>query len=77
MSEILTMFAHRIDALYFQGKSGEEPPYALRYQYRNPDFALLEGQPGSVCCVVRAGTPAPQDWTRAEFGSYWVYMKEG
>ena len=77
VSEILTMFAHRIDALYFQGKSAEEPPYALRYQYRNPDFARLEGEPGSVCCVVRAGTPAPEAWTRVDFGSYWVYVKEG
>ena len=77
VSEILTMFAHRIDALYFQGKSAEEPPYALRYQYRDPDFARLEGEPGSVCCVVRAGTPAPETWTRVDFGSYWVYVKEG
>ncbi len=77
VSEILTMFAHRIDALYFQGKSGEAPPYSLRYQYRNPDFAQLEGQPGSVSCVVRAGTPAPEGWALHEFGSYWVYIKEG
>ena len=77
VSEILTMFAHRIDALYYQGKSAEEPPYALRYQYRNPDFALLEGQPGSISCVVRAGTPAPEDWALHEFGSYWVYVKGG
>lgn len=39
-NEILTMFAQKIDAEYYQGKTdrfmGNDIPYAQRYQYRDP-----------------------------------------
>ena len=76
VSEILTLFAHRIDALYFQGKTEDANPYAARYHYQNPDFEALSAQEGSVSCVVRTGTQAPAGWARVYFGSYCVYVKE-
>ena len=68
-SEILTLFAHRIDALYFQSEA-----YAARYHYRNPPMDSLTD--GTVC-VRRRGAALPEGWTEVDFGQYGVYFKEG
>ena len=76
VSEILTLFALKTDALYFQGKTSDPLPYALRFHYRNPDWPALAGEP-SVACVVRSGVDVPGGWDCRSFGSYCVIYKEG
>lgn len=71
VSEILTLFAQQTDAEVFQSAD-----YHLRYHYQNPDFDLLSQRGGSVVCVVKSGTEAPEGWTETDFGSYRVYTKE-
>ena len=72
VSEILTLFAQKTDARFFQSAE-----YRARYHYQNPDFAALAQTDGSVVCVVKSGTEAPEGWTAIEFGSYRVYTKDG
>ena len=77
VSEILTLFALKTDALYFQGLSEEQPSYAQRFRYREPDWGALAQEPGSVACVLRSGAQTPEGWTRTDFGSYCVIERGG
>ena len=72
VSEILTLFAQKTDARYFQSED-----YAARYQYRNPDLAALAEEEGRVVCVARSGGEIPEGWERTDFGSYCVLVKDG
>lgn len=76
VSEILTLFALKTDAQYFQGKTDDPLPYAQRFRYRNPDWLALAQEPGSVACVVSGGTASPPGWEKADFGRYCVIYKE-
>ena len=69
-SEILTLFAHKTDALYFQSAE-----YAARYHYSDPALESLADAPGAVC-VRKRGAPPPEGWHEADFGQYCVLYKE-
>ncbi len=71
VSEILTLFARKIDAEYFRSAD-----YAAHYHYRNPDLDALSREEGRVVCVVRSGSPVPDGWSAVDFGSYRVLTKE-
>ena len=71
VSEILTLFARKIDAQYFRSAD-----YAAHYHYRNPDLDALAREEGRVVCVVKSGTEVPEGWSAVDFGSYRVLTKE-
>ena len=73
VSEILTLYALQVDAAYYQGVSGEEPPYALRFVYRRfSDADLMAPTPGTVWVQRRLALPPelPPGWVLKEFGEY-------
>ena len=71
VSEILTLFAQRTDARYFQSEA-----YRARYHYQNPDLDALTQWDGSAVCVVKRGAPVPEGWDERDFGSYCVLEKK-
>ena len=72
VSEILTLFAQKIDAQYFQSAD-----YAAHYHYRNPDFDALAQEEGRIVCVVKSAPAIPEGWTQIDFGSYRLLEKRG
>ena len=72
VSEILTLFAHKTDARYFQSDA-----YRAHYHYQNPDLAGLAREEGRITCVVKSGTVVPEGWSRIDFGSYSIVEKDG
>ncbi len=77
VSEILTLFALKTDARYFQGRSEERPGYTERFHYRDVPLDALPEGPGTTVCVIRTGGEAPPGWREAAFGSYRVLWREG
>lgn len=71
VSEILTLFAQRIDARYFQSED-----YAAHYHYQNPDFDALAREEGRIVCVVKSAPAVPEGWTQIDFGRYRLLEKE-
>ena len=79
VSEILTLYEYRIDALYFQGKTdsfdGKDIPYKDRFVYSNPTEKKPEPD-GKVVYIVRSNAYPDYDfsaWEYKEFGEYRVY----
>lgn len=79
VSEILTLYEYRIDALYFQGKTdsfdGKDISYKDRFVYSNPTEKKPEPD-GKVVYIVRSNAYPDYDfsaWEYKEFGEYRVY----
>lgn len=82
VSEILTEYALKIDAKYYQGETnafmGNEIPYADRFHFVNPDLERLSDR-DDIIYVVRTENvryyPAEAFWIK-NFGSYSVAVPE-
>lgn len=80
VSQILTMYAVKMDAEYFQGKTdvfrGAEISYADRYHFSHAEGNLIQDN-ANIVYVVRAdriGDYAPERFARRQFGDYYVVM---
>ena len=80
VSQILTMYALKMDAQYFQGKTdifrGAEISYADRYHFSNASGNLIRDDV-DIVYVVRAdriGDYDPDRFARRQFGNYYVVV---
>ncbi len=80
VSQILTMFALRMDAEYFQGKTdvfrGAEISYVDRYHFSNAEGDLIQDN-CNIVYVVRADRISEYDparFARKQFGNYYVVV---
>lgn len=80
VSQILTMYAMKMDAGYFQGKTnvfrGAEIPYEDRYHFSNASGELVQDN-ANIVYVVRAdriAEYAPERFNRRQFGNYYVVV---
>lgn len=80
VSQILTMYAVKMDAEYFQGKTnafrGAEISYADRYHFSNASGYLIQDNV-NIVYVVRAdriGDYDPGRFARKQFGNYYVVV---
>ena len=80
VSQILTMYAMKMDAEYFQGKTnsfrGTEISYADRYHFSNASEWLIQDN-ADIVYVVRAdriGDYDPGRFARKQFGNYYVVV---
>lgn len=80
VSQILTMYAVKMDAEYFQGKTnafrGAEISYADRYHFGNASGNLIQDN-ANIVYVVRAdriGDYDPGRFARRQFGNYYVVV---
>ena len=80
VSQILTMYAMKMDAEYFQGKTdvfrGAEVSYADRYHFGNASGDLIQDN-ANIVYVVRAdriGDYDPGRFVRKQFGNYYVVV---
>ncbi len=79
-SEILTLFQLRLDAEYFQGKTGEPIPYRERFQYRNLTPEDLASPVRGTCWVLKRETlpgDLPSGWQVQDCGSYCILFFGG
>lgn len=80
VSQILTMYAMKMDAEYFQGKTdafrGAEISYADRYHFSNASGDLIQDN-ANIVYVVRADRIEDYDpgrFARKQFGNYYVVV---
>lgn len=80
VSQILTMYAVKMDAEYFQGKTnafrGAEISYTDRYHFSNASGDLIQDNV-DIVYVVRAdriGDYDPERFARKQFGNYYVVV---
>ena len=80
VSQILTMYALKMDAEYFQGKTdvfrGEEISYMDRYHFSNASGELIQDN-ADIVYVVRAdriGDYDPGRFAQKQFGNYYVVV---
>lgn len=80
VSQIMTMYALRMDAAYFQGKTnafrGAEISYADRYHFSNAQGDLIQDN-ADIVYVVRSdriGYYDPARFARKQFGDYYVVV---
>lgn len=80
VSQILTMYAMKMDAKYFQGGTnvfrGAEIPYVDRYHFSNASGELIQDNANIVYVVRedRIGEYAPERFARRQFGNYYVVV---
>jgi hypothetical protein len=73
VSEILTLFALKVDAEYYQGKTEGERPYEERFRYRNLTAADLTAAREGLCFVQKSAAlpqALPPGWICESFGDY-------
>lgn len=80
VSQIMTMYALKMDAEYFQGKTnvfrGAEISYEDRYHFSNAQGDLIQDN-ANIVYVVRAdriGDYDPERFARRQFGNYYVVV---
>lgn len=80
VSQIMTMYALKMDAEYFQGKTdvfrGAEISYENRYHFSNAEGYLIQDN-ANIVYVVRAdriSDYAPDRFARRQFGNYYVVV---